>query len=233
MIFAYRLGIYSGLSIAESTVMLIRDVLFYTRCAIAAKHIHASLLYGIMRSPMQFFDTNPLGRIINRFSSDIDLMDMQIPFQISDFIWCSMEVIATLIVISTATPIFLTAVVPIILVFLIIQQLYIATSRQLKRLYSVSKSPIFSHFSETVSGAQVIRAFQVRIFPTYVFYILQEISTYSFLLGYLFLEVLVFVIFTKFPNYGNELHLGHLIGSIRTLEFYFLKLIFDPRLPHF
>ena len=167
MVFAYRLGIYSGLSIAESTVMLIRDVLFYTRCAIAAKHIHASLLYGIMRSPMQFFDTNPLGRIINRFSSDIDLMDMQIPFQISDFIWCSMEVIATLIVISTATPIFLTAVVPIILVFLIIQRLYIVTSRQLKRLYSVSKSPIFSHFSETVSGAQVIRAFQVRIFLTY------------------------------------------------------------------
>ena len=86
MIFVYRLGIYSALSISEATVMLVRDVLFYTRCAIAAKQIHASLLYGIMRSPMKFFDTNPLGRIINRFSSDIDLMDMQIPFQISDFI---------------------------------------------------------------------------------------------------------------------------------------------------
>ena len=162
--------------------MLIRDVLFYTRCAIAAKHIHASLLYGIMRSPMQFFDTNPLGRIMNRFSSDIDLMDVQIPFGIADTIGCLMEVVATLIVISTATPMFLTAVIPIILVFLIIQQLYIATSRQLKRLYSVSKSPIFSHFSEIVSGAQVIRAFQVRIFPSYVFYKVQEISTFSFYL---------------------------------------------------
>ena len=189
MVFVLRLGIYSGLSITEGTVMLIRDVLFYTRCAIAAKHIHTSLLYGIMRSPMQFFDTNPLGRIINRFSSDIDLMDVQIPFGIADFIACSTDVVASLIVISTATPLFLTAVIPIILVFLIIQQLYIATSRQLKRLYSVSKSPIFSHFSETVSGAQVIRAFQVIIFLTDVFHILQEISTYCFLLGYLFLEI--------------------------------------------
>ena len=160
---SYRLGVYSGLSIAEAVVMLTRDVLFYTRCAIAAKHIHTGLLSGIMRSPMQFFDTNPLGRIINRFSSDIDLMDMMIPFQISDFVWCLTEVVATLIVISLAVPIFLSAVIPIILVFVVIQQLYIVTSRQLKRLYSVSKSPIFSHFSETVSGAQIIRAFKVKI----------------------------------------------------------------------
>ena len=136
---------------------------FYTRCAIAAKHIHTGLLSGIMRSPMQFFDTNPLGRIINRFSSDIDLMDMMIPFQISDFVWCLTEVVATLIVISLAVPIFLSAIIPIILIFVVIQQLYIVTSRQLKRLYSVSKSPIFSHFSETVSGAQIIRAFKVKI----------------------------------------------------------------------
>ena len=90
-------------------------------------------------------------------------LDQIFTFQISDFIWCLLEIIATLLVISLVTPLFLTAVIPIILVFLIIQRLYIVTSRQLKRLYFVSKSPIFSHFSETVSGAQVIRAFQVII----------------------------------------------------------------------
>ena len=159
---SYRLGVYSGFSITEAIVVLTRDGLFYFRCAIAAEHMHAGLLFGIMRSPMQFFDTNPFGRIINRFSSDVDLMDKMIPFQITDFVWCLMDVVATLIVISSALPIFLSSIIPIVLVFAIIQRLYIVTSRQLKRLYSVSKSPIFSHFSETVSGAQIIRAFKVK-----------------------------------------------------------------------
>merc|ERR1712051_483334 len=94
---------------------------------------------------------------------------MMIHFQISDFVWCLTEVVATLIVISLAVPIFLSAVIPIILIFVVIQQLYIVTSRQLKRLYSVSKSPIYSHFSETVSGAQIIRAFKVKRFHIYVY----------------------------------------------------------------
>ena len=88
---------------------------------------------------------------------------MLIPSQIANFIWSLCEVITTFIVIASATPMFLCAVVPIIVIFVIIQRLYIVTSRQLKRLYSVSKSPIFSHFSETVSGAHIIRAFEVRL----------------------------------------------------------------------
>ena len=143
--------------------MIVRDVLFYMRCAIAAKLIHEALLNGVMKSPMQFFDTNPLGRIINRFSSDMDTMEMMIPFQIADCVWCFFEVIATFIIISYATPLFMTAVIPVILIFLVVQRFYITTSRQLKRIYSVTKSPIFSHFSETVSGTHIIRAFKVKI----------------------------------------------------------------------
>ena len=109
---------------------------------------------------MSFFDTNPLGRIVNRFSSDVDVMDTMIPSQLADFIWCFLEVVATFAIISSAIPMFLTAIVPILLVFLLVQRIYIVTSRQLKRIYSVTKSPIFSHFSETVNGAQMIRAFQ-------------------------------------------------------------------------
>ena len=77
--------------------MFSRDVFFYTRCAIAAKCIHESLLNGVMRSPMSFFDTNPIGRIINRFSADVDSLDMLIPSQIANFIWSLCEVITTFI----------------------------------------------------------------------------------------------------------------------------------------
>ena len=72
-------GIYSAISVSEAIVMLTRDIFFYTRCAIAAKYIHEALLDGVMKSPMVFFDTNPLGRIINRFSADVD--------SLGTFIW--------------------------------------------------------------------------------------------------------------------------------------------------
>ena len=58
------------------------DMVFLLSCAAASKLIHEKLLYRIMRSPMAFFDTNPIGRILNRFSSDVDVADGQLPFQV-------------------------------------------------------------------------------------------------------------------------------------------------------
>lgn len=63
-----------------------------------------------------------------------------------------LQVIATLVVISFSTPIFMAVIVPIGIIYYLVQRLYVASSRQLKRLESVSRSPIYSHFSETVSG---------------------------------------------------------------------------------
>ena len=156
----FAAGIYSVISLGEAIVQFGRDMLFFLRCAIVSKLIHKVLLNGVICSPMSFFDTNPIGRIINRFSADIDTLDTQIPWLLSDFFWCFSEVITTIIMISYATPQFLYVMPPIIIFFVAIQRFYIVTSRQLKRLYSVSKSPLFSHFSEMVSGASVIRAFQ-------------------------------------------------------------------------
>lgn len=69
---------------------------------------------------------------------------------------------ATVAVISFSTPIFLSVVVPIGILYYFIQRFYVASSRQLKRLESVSRSPIYSHFGETITGAQTIRAYTVQ-----------------------------------------------------------------------
>ncbi len=155
----FRLGVYCGISLGEAAFQISRDLLFFLNCAAASWVVHEVTLKSVMRSPMTFFDTNPMGRIVNRFSSDMDTMDNTIPMKMGDALWCFMEVVATIVMVSYATPVFLYALLPIMFLFVFIQRLYIVTSRQLKRLFSVSKSPIFSHFSETVTGATSIRAY--------------------------------------------------------------------------
>ena len=125
----------------------------------ASRNIHKRLLDNIMRGPMKFFDTVPTGRILNRFTSDLDTIDQMIPAEILDFTWCFIESIVVILLICVTTPYFIAVIIPLMGVYYCIQRIYIASSRQLKRLYSISKSPIFSHFTETTNGAQTIRAF--------------------------------------------------------------------------
>ena len=108
---------------------------------------------------MSWFDTTPLGRILNRFSKDVASVDDILPRTFSMFFKCVFDVLATLIVITVATPPFLAVMVPVFVIYFFTQRYYVATSRQLKRLESVTRSPIYSHFGETLSGVTSIRAF--------------------------------------------------------------------------
>ncbi|KAK6170726.1 hypothetical protein SNE40_019043 [Patella caerulea] len=112
-----------------------------------------------MKSPMKFFDTTPLGRLVNRFAKDVDIIDITIPATVHMWLHCLLHVISTVLVISISTPYFLLIIVPLLILYYFIQRFYVATSRQLKRLESISRSPIYSHFGETITGASTIRAF--------------------------------------------------------------------------
>ena len=155
----YFLQGYIYIGVAEMIIKLLNDLTFYFRCARASKTVHKNLLYNVMKSPMNFFDTNPMGRILNRFTSDLDTMDQKIPQELLDFTWCLIECLVIILLICTTTPLFVAVVIPLLALYFCIQNVYIASSRQIKRLYSVSKSPIFAHFSETTNGAQTIRAY--------------------------------------------------------------------------
>ncbi|KAG7197439.1 hypothetical protein KM043_013293 [Ampulex compressa] len=156
------LGVYGALGLGQAMASFFCDLAPQLGCWLAARQMHIMMLRAVMRAPLTFFDTTPIGRIISRFAKDVDVLDTSLPPQISDSIYCLFEVIATLVVISLSTPIFTVIIVPIGAVYYFIQRFYVATSRQLKRLESVSRSPIYSHFSESVTGAQTIRAYGVQ-----------------------------------------------------------------------
>ncbi|XP_065356725.1 multidrug resistance-associated protein 1 isoform X5 [Calliphora vicina] len=121
-----------------------------------------TLFLSIMRVPQSFFDTTPQGRVLDRLANDVYVLDIIIPPTIR--VCCSQmfRVLATIVVISISTPIFLAVIIPIAFLYYFAQRFYVATSRQLMRLESVSRSPIYSHFGETVTGVSTIRAYSVQ-----------------------------------------------------------------------
>ncbi|XP_055852928.1 multidrug resistance-associated protein 1 isoform X4 [Episyrphus balteatus] len=155
------LGVYGAFGFGQAITSFGADISPYLGALRASIALHKILLRRIMRVPTAFFDTNPTGRILARFSKDTESVDTTLPQIISDCLYCAYEVLATVVVICISTPIFLVAIIPIALIYYFAQRFYVATSRQLMRLESVTRSPIYSHFSETVTGVTTIRAYDV------------------------------------------------------------------------
>ncbi|XP_026834856.1 multidrug resistance-associated protein 1 isoform X14 [Drosophila erecta] len=155
------LGVYGAFGFGQVVSAYLSDLILSLGCVFSARYMHNVLLYGTLRWPMEKFDITPQGRIVNRFSKDVDTIDNILPFSFRFIIMQLYAVLATIVVISLSTPIFLAVIVPIAFLYYFAQRFYVATSRQLMRLESVSRSPIYSHFSETVTGASTIRAYNV------------------------------------------------------------------------
>ena len=96
-------------------------------------------------------------RILNRFSKDIDYVDLQIPMNVRLLVNTGMSVIGTVVVMITAMPLFIVVILPVSLVYYFVQKFYVNTARQVKRMESVTRSPIYTHFSESITGATTIR----------------------------------------------------------------------------
>ncbi|KFO11952.1 Canalicular multispecific organic anion transporter 2, partial [Balearica regulorum gibbericeps] len=157
---AMRIGVYAALGLLQGLIVLICSFTLAMGGVNAARTLHAALLENKFHTPQSFYDTTPTGRIINRFSKDIYVIDEVIPPTILMFLGTFFTSLSTMIVIIASTPLFAVVIVPLAILYFFVQRFYVATSRQLKRLESVSRSPIYSHFSETVSGASVIRAYR-------------------------------------------------------------------------
>ncbi|XP_023209485.1 multidrug resistance-associated protein 1-like [Centruroides sculpturatus] len=155
-----RLGVYGGLGASETVFIFIGALSMNLACLRASKILHDEMLVRILHAPMSFFDTTPMGRVLNRFSKDVDTTDITIRFNIRMMLVQAFRSLVSFIIICMETALFLVVVIPIGIIYYLLQKFYIPTSRQMKRLESVTRSPIYAHFSETITGTSSIRAYR-------------------------------------------------------------------------
>nr|XP_018902692.1 PREDICTED: multidrug resistance-associated protein 7 [Bemisia tabaci] len=158
--FSYYLTVYVSLCGANCIIALLRAFSFAYGGVKAASKIHAELFSTIMKARTEFFDLNPLGRILNRFSSDVYTIDDSLPFILNIFLAATFSLLGALTLTVYSLPWLCLILAPLIPIYLWLQNSYRLASRELKRLSTTTLSPVYSHFSETLAGLSTIRAFR-------------------------------------------------------------------------
>ncbi|NXC97169.1 MRP7 protein, partial [Certhia familiaris] len=154
----FYLIVYGSIAGANSLFTIIRAFLFAYGTLRAAAVIHDRLLQRVLKATVTFFDTTPIGRILNRFSSDLYCVDDSLPFILNIFLANICGLLGMLVIMTYGLPWIVLVLLPLAVIYFSIQRYYRFTSRELKRLCSVTLSPIYTHFSETLSGLSTIRA---------------------------------------------------------------------------
>ena len=93
-----------------------------------------------------------MGRILNRFSKDLDLVDFTLPLTLRSFLMALGQILSVFVVVGYSTPLFLAVLALVLIAFVLLLLCYLPTSRQLRRLESVTRSPVYSHVAETIQG---------------------------------------------------------------------------------
>eukprot|EP01027_Heterolobosea_sp_BB2_P005362 GEZU01008213.1.p1 GENE.GEZU01008213.1~~GEZU01008213.1.p1 ORF type:complete len:1468 (-),score=330.07 GEZU01008213.1:1647-6050(-) len=159
---SFYLKIYALLAVFYGFLVLARQGILMMACLSAANTLQKRLLRNIIRAPTSFFDATPIGRILNRMSKDQNAVDVTLPIVFSDLLSCLIMVLSGLLVIVFITPLVLIPLIPTIIVYWFVQHFYRKTSRELKRLESISRSPIYSFFQEIVGGISTVRAYKMQ-----------------------------------------------------------------------
>ncbi|XP_068012904.1 ATP-binding cassette sub-family C member 10 isoform X1 [Melanerpes formicivorus] len=154
----FYLIVYGSIAGANSFFTILRAFLFAYGTLRAAAVIHNRLLQRVIKATVTFFDTTPTGRILNRFSSDLYCVDENLPFMLNILLANMYGLLGMLVIVTYGLPWIGLVLLPLAALYYSIQRYYRCTSRELKRLYSVTLSPIYTHFSETLSGLCSIRA---------------------------------------------------------------------------
>lgn len=157
------LYIYTCIVTTLFVVTIIRSFTFYKYCMSCSSSLHNAMFNSIIHTNMQFFHTNPSGRIMNRFSKDMGSVDELLPKAIMDASQIVLMMAGSLLVAVSVNMYFLIPIVIMGLLFWFIRKIYLKTSKNAKRLEGIMKSPVFTHLNATLRGLTTIRAYGAQV----------------------------------------------------------------------
>ncbi|KAL9637489.1 MAG: hypothetical protein Q9164_002160 [Protoblastenia rupestris] len=156
------IGAYAALGVVQALLMFAFSVSLSVLGTRSSRVMLQKAIYRVLRAPMSFFDTTPLGRITNRFSKDVDIMDNNLTDAMRMYFFTLAMIISVFILIIVYFPYFAIALGPLFLMFIFSASYYRASAREMKRHESVLRSGVFSRFGEAVSGTSSIRAYGLQ-----------------------------------------------------------------------
>jgi ATP-binding cassette subfamily C (CFTR/MRP) protein 1 len=156
------IGVYAALGVTQALLQFAFSVFLTVYGTKASKTMLQRAYERVLRAPMSFFDTTPLGRIINRFGKDVDTMDNVLTDAIRMFSLTMAMIVSVFILIVAYYYYFAIALAPLLVMFVFSANYYRASAREIKRHEAVLRSVVFSKFSEAVNGTPTIRAYGLQ-----------------------------------------------------------------------
>lgn len=156
------IGIYAALGTLQALLMFVFSVLLAVFGTNASRTLLRQAVTRTLRAPMSFFDTTPLGRITNRFSRDVDVMDNNLSDAMRMYFLTLCMIISVFALIIAFFYYFAIALVPLAILFVLAASFYRASAREVKRFESVLRSVVFAKFGEGLSGVASIRAYGLK-----------------------------------------------------------------------
>ncbi|EEC13294.1 multidrug resistance protein, putative [Ixodes scapularis] len=161
----FRIEIYILLCVCTAVANFFAVATLWKVALSASTTLHQLMLDSVMRAPLSFFDSTPSGRLLNRFGKDVEQLDVQLPTAAHFTLDFLLLFASSVVLICINLPVYILIVIPVVVFLLVLRQMYVVPFRQVKRLETVTRSPVNHHFSETMTGLSSVRGYSVqRIF---------------------------------------------------------------------
>ncbi|XP_044956193.1 ABC transporter C family member 10-like isoform X2 [Hordeum vulgare subsp. vulgare] len=154
------ISVYIGIGVCTVFFVLSRSIFFVILGMQTSRSLFSQLLNSLFRAPMSFFDSTPLGRVLSRVSSDLSIIDLDVPFALMFGFSSSLNAYSNLGVLAVVTWQVLFVSLPMIVLAIRLQRYYLASAKELMRINGTTKSALANHLGESIAGAITIRAFE-------------------------------------------------------------------------
>ncbi|KAF5296286.1 hypothetical protein FQR65_LT10282 [Abscondita terminalis] len=202
---------YSLLMLGLAFVSVVRSLFFFTVAVRASLTLHQKMFIAIIKATIKFFNVNPSGRILNRFSKDLGAIDEFLPNTMIDTFQIFFNIIGLVFVVSAISYYFVVPTVAACGICYFLRSYYIKTGRSVKRVEAITRSPIFSHLNATLQGLSTIRCHQKEMLLTNEFDKYQDVHSSSWFL---------FISTSRAFGYWLDLVCVFYIGMILCILFY-------------